>query len=471
MAALFGGVGHEITLFMGRGSCLRGWNSVVVTSRRFIRGLRRRPVAVLHPGGERETRVKSNETADQPGQTRRDAGGTGWERSRRRRAEDEAFHAGAAARNPGHGSKPAAGASCSGVREQLGGLRFEKAQPGDKRLPKVVSIARSRAFREQQGKVLLEGRRLICDALAAGAAPQTLFFSRVERLCELPLDKLRQASLVKVKFEDIKIWSDLVTPQGVLAIFSKPDASRLSFPKDLRLQSVPLFLICDNVRDPGNLGTILRCAAAVGCDRVLLNKGCVDAWEPKVLRAAMGAHFRLPIFPGLDWNDISQHLPKPVTVHVADNVHKLMVRQDAEAVPQDAEKPGDVGWVCNSDSSRNKHLEEYVESDSDANSDSDDDSDSDDELSRPYLEPKAYHENWAQRSTALVISGEMHGLSSEALQLAEETGGHRLSVPMAPGVESLNSAMTAGILLFEGRRQLMNFTQKASRRARSVTLR
>lgn len=63
---------------------------------------------------------------------------------------------------------------------------------------------------------MLEGKRLICDAMAAGASPQVLFFSRVERLQELPLDKLGQASLVKVKFEDLRIWSDLVTPQGVI---------------------------------------------------------------------------------------------------------------------------------------------------------------------------------------------------------------------------------------------------------------
>lgn len=79
-----------------------------------------------------------------------------------------------------------------------------------------MSIARSKTFREQEGKVLLEGKRLICDAMAAGASPQVLFFSRVEHLQELPLDKLGQASLVKVKFEDLRIWSDLVAPQGVI---------------------------------------------------------------------------------------------------------------------------------------------------------------------------------------------------------------------------------------------------------------
>lgn len=81
---------------------------------------------------------------------------------------------------------------------------------------RLVSVARSRTFREHQGKILLEGRRLICDALDAGAMPQMVFFSTVDRLRELPLDRLKRATLIKVKFEEIKIWSDLVAPQGVI---------------------------------------------------------------------------------------------------------------------------------------------------------------------------------------------------------------------------------------------------------------
>ncbi|XP_026780211.3 rRNA methyltransferase 3A, mitochondrial [Pangasianodon hypophthalmus] len=433
MAALFISVSRELMIITERRSLLlRGCNSVVVNTRRFIRGLRRRPVAVLYPGDERETVIKPADQSKQPKhdpETQRKHP----HKADERRSKEKSSESGQTGVGRSGGNLPS-------VREQLGGLRFDKALPGDKRLAKMVSIARSRAFREKEGKVLLEGKRLICDAMAAGASPQVLFFSRVERLRELPLDKLGQASLVKVKFEDIKIWSDLVTPQGLIAIFSKPDESRLTFPKDLRLQSVPLFLICDNVRDPGSLGTILRCAAAAGCDRVLLTQGCVDPWEPKVLRAAMGAHFRLPMLSGLTWDTISEHLPKPVTVHVAD---------DASTRSSDTEvqKPGKM---CN-----NAVLEEYTESDSD---------ESDDELSLPRIEQKVYHENWAQRKTALVISGETHGLSSEALQLAEETNGYELFVPIAPGVECLNSAMMASILLFEGRRQLMKFTQKARRK-------
>lgn len=170
----------------------------------------------------------------------------------------------------------------------------------------------------------------------------------------------------------------------------------------------------------------------------------MDPWEPKVLRAAMGAHFRLPIFSGLDWDSISGHLPEPVTVHVADDASRNM-RSDA-GVPT-------PGKICN-----NAVLEEYTESDSD---------ESDDERSLPCMEQKVYHENWAQQNTALVISGETRGLSAEALQLAEETKGYKLFVPMAPGVECLNSAMMASILLFEGRRQLLKLAQKP-RAAKSI---
>uniref|UniRef100_A0A8C2PU81 MRM3-like substrate binding domain-containing protein n=1 Tax=Cyprinus carpio TaxID=7962 RepID=A0A8C2PU81_CYPCA len=236
-------------------------------------------------------------------------------------------------------------------------------------LRKVASVARSRAFRDKEGKVLLEGRRLICDALSAGAAPQMLFFSAVERLQELPLEKLQQAKLS---------W-----------------------------------FLCSSLA-------------------VFFPSGCVDAWEPKVLRAAMGAHFRLPVFPNLDWDEISKHLPKDVVVHVADNSSSFIK-------------------ATVSGQTENGTANEYSESDSDE--------ESDDELSLPCLKPQVYYENWAQRKK--------HGLSLEALQLAEETEGKRLFVPMAPGVESRNSAMAASILLFEGRRQLLQLLDKTRRRTRS----
>lgn len=99
---------------------------------------------------------------------------------------------------------------------------------------------------------------MICDALDAGANPQMVFFSTVDRLRELPLDKLKRATLVKVKFEDIKIWSDLVAPQGVIGegrlflfgLIMKYRCSWVVVDSD--------FFFCSHIFSPGPLTAELR---------------------------------------------------------------------------------------------------------------------------------------------------------------------------------------------------------------------
>ncbi|XP_037348253.1 rRNA methyltransferase 3, mitochondrial isoform X2 [Talpa occidentalis] len=299
----------------------------------------------------------------------------------------------------------------------------------------AMTIVKSRPFREKQGKILLEGRRLIADALKAGAVPQVFFFSRLEYIKELPVDKLKGVSLIKVKFEDIKDWSDLVTPQGIIGIFAKPDHVKMTYPETQLHHSLPLLLICDNLRDPGNLGTILRSAAGAGCSKVLLTKGCVDAWEPKVLRAGMGAHFQVPIINNLDWEAVPDYLPPDTRVYVADNCGLYaQARMSDKAI-------GHSQQLLKFD----KYEEEEVEEDLET------------EASKgwlPELEVQSYDLDWTEAPAAVVIGGETHGVSLESLQLAENTGGRRLLIPVVPGVDSLNSAMAASILLFEGKRQL-----------------
>ncbi|XP_034995851.2 rRNA methyltransferase 3, mitochondrial [Zootoca vivipara] len=319
-------------------------------------------------------------------------------------------------------------------------LCFQKAQSGDKRLSKAVTLAKSRSFREKHGKILLEGRRLITDALAAGAVPQTLFFSTIEQLKELPVDKLKGASLVKVKFEDLKTWSDVITSQGVIGIFSRPDHANTVYPEVQQEHGLPLSLICDNIRDPGNMGTLLRSAAGAGCSRVLLLKGCVDAWEPKVLRAGMGAHFHLAILSDLEWGVLPSYLLPDSCVHVADC-------SQAQATPAVAENAKSHGWVSRPYNLKAKAAVQDWDPDLDG---------SGDEGQEPgQLEVQPYSEPWMEGpATAVVIGGETHGVSMEARQLAQSTGGKRLVIPVAPGVDSLNCAMAASILLFEGKRQM-----------------
>jgi TrmH family RNA methyltransferase len=95
----------------------------------------------------------------------------------------------------------------------------------------------------------------------------------------------------------MKSLSETETPQGILTVL---ELTNLPIPK------LPTFLLIpDQIRDPGNLGTLLRSAAAAGVDAVLLPPETADAFAPKVLRSGMGAHFRLPIH-SMTWDEIEQ---------------------------------------------------------------------------------------------------------------------------------------------------------------------
>mgnify|MGYP001037351050 FL=1 len=235
--------------------------------------------------------------------------------------------------------------------------------------------------RRAEGAFILEGVRLAEEALQAGWPALLVLHSEalsergqavVEGFAQrgVPVEAATQAVF--------KAASDTETPQGLLVA--------------LKLQPLPLpgnldfALIPDGVRDPGNLGTLLRTAAAAGVQAVLLPPGTTDAYAPKVMRAAMGAHFRLAV-QALEWPAIQG------IIHAADHPLRVFLADAASGHP-------------------------YTRVD----------------LRLPL---------------ALVVGGEAEGASPPAIALADE----RLHIPMPGGMESLNAAVAAGILLFEVVRQ------------------
>jgi RNA methyltransferase, TrmH family len=169
-----------------------------------------------------------------------------------------------------------------------------------------VKLARSlleRRGREKQGHCLVEGVRLIEDAMRAGWTPALVFFVRSARV-----QLGSQVLLAAAESQKVPVWelapnvfetlSDTVTSQGVIAALPIPRIEPHLDPT--------LVLVLDQVRDPGNLGTILRCAAAAGVELVMLTHGCADPWSPKALRAGMGAHFRLSLEAGAGWPEIGR---------------------------------------------------------------------------------------------------------------------------------------------------------------------
>ncbi|OGO33914.1 MAG: hypothetical protein A2W35_03745 [Chloroflexi bacterium RBG_16_57_11] len=164
--------------------------------------------------------------------------------------------------------------------------------------------------RRQAGAFVVEGVRLVEEALAAGwEARLVLYTEDLSERGRLVVDGFaaRSAPLEQVSAEVLRAASDTETPQGLLAVLTQ---RLLPLPATVDLVFIP-----DRVRDPGNLGTMLRTALAAGVGAVFCPPETVDAFSPKVLRAGMGAHFRLPIH-SLDWEAIAPHLA-PLKVFLA----------------------------------------------------------------------------------------------------------------------------------------------------------
>jgi TrmH family RNA methyltransferase len=181
--------------------------------------------------------------------------------------------------------------------------------------------ARSRERRESQAFVV-EGLRLAQEALSAGwEARLVLFDSDLDaRGIQVVQGFARQGTqLEEVSPEVMRAASDTQTPQGILIVLPLrilPPPDRLDF-----------VFIPDGVRDPGNLGSMLRTAASAGVEVVFLPPGNVDVYAPKVVRSAMGAHFRTPLRP-CNWEEIEEHLKgRRLRVFLADAQRGLAYTQ------------------------------------------------------------------------------------------------------------------------------------------------
>jgi len=234
------------------------------------------------------------------------------------------------------------------------------------KLKLVRALLTQNKARRQEGRFVLEGVRLVEDVIDQGFLPDFVLHKPEEPAPSLP----PEVEVLPVEPQLFDQLSDTQHNQGILAVFPIP-----------RLTPAPdasLLVAVDALRDPGNLGTIIRTAAAAGANGLILLNDTVDPFNPKVVRAGMGAHFRLPLLdklPSGDWQIVC-----------------------AATTPQDAQ---------------------------------------------PYTAPV-----W-QMPTVLVIGSEAHGISRTLQDRAHEF----VFIPMASGVESLNSSVAAAVLLFEIRRQ------------------
>lgn len=300
--------------------------------------------------------------------------------------------------------------------------------------------------RKKTGLVLLEGLRLCCDALEASGAdpaavppptsvlldPAALASPEGPRL-EAALQRLPWLAVATVPPDVLADVATTATPQGVLLCLPRP-----TLPWDYNAK---LLLVLDGVRDPGNLGTLVRSAAACGCGGVLLVGGCTDPWATKALRSSMGASLRVPLASAPDW-------PAALATYLAPT-----------GATKGGHNSGGPVWLHAADA-------------------------------RPAAKPYG-DVNWAEGRHALVVGAEAAGLSpwvrhaaeaAEAAEAADAAGSSPgrpaeavrvgfVSIPLAaaphswappaagagirrPAVESLNAAVAGSVVLCEAHRQI-----------------
>jgi TrmH family RNA methyltransferase len=174
----------------------------------------------------------------------------------------------------------------------------------NERVKQVRALQAQRRARHKAGLFVLEGLRLIQEAVRAGVPVQEVFYTedfaqRPDGLTLLEGLSAQGAACMAVSPPVMEAMSDTQTPQGVLAVLPAP---ALPIPEE------PTFvLIVDRVTDPGNLGAVLRTAAAAAVPLVFLTAGTVDETNPKVVRGGMGAHFHLPM-QHLSWAGIASRV-------------------------------------------------------------------------------------------------------------------------------------------------------------------
>lgn len=183
-------------------------------------------------------------------------------------------------------------------------------------------------FRRQYAQTVLEGVHLLQVFLQSGGRPVGVYIPEAK----MPSEEVRKLTAVlpedgvfSVSDGILKKISSLTCADDVLALIDIPDAGALPAGGDC--------VVLDGVQDPGNVGTVLRSAAAAGIGAVVLGKGCADAWSPKVLRAGMGAHFLSEIYPQV-W-----------LARYEDRVFATALREEKQAVLYNEDLREPTAWV------------------------------------------------------------------------------------------------------------------------------
>ena len=251
-------------------------------------------------------------------------------------------------------------------------------------LVKQLRKLHSAKYRHRDGLLLLEGTNLVEASLQTNVVLEDIFFTqewqgRYPELWQAALDCAQRAHIVDHKV--ISAMATTVNPDGVIATAQR---DFLHTPTTSQTQ-ITLGVAIERLQDPGNLGTIIRTATAVGVDGLWLSEDSVDWDHPKVLRASVGEWFKIP-------KAVSNNLVDLVTKMQSQGIQVVATLPQAELTYWDVD------------------------------------------LTKPSL---------------ILLGNEGAGLSEDLAAVADK----KVKIPVQPGVESLNVAIAAALILYEAKRQ------------------
>ncbi len=169
---------------------------------------------------------------------------------------------------------------------------------------KYVKLAKSlctKQGRDKEGMFLIEGYRNVRDASQKGAKIE---FVLVSDKCNYDLSVFKNHKMFTLAPRIFDYVSDTVTPQGVIAVCRMEN---IEF-SHIELDDKSLVVVCENLQDPGNAGTIIRTADAAGAKAVIMAKGCVDIYNPKVTRSVMSSLFSIKVVQGKNMDSVFGYL-------------------------------------------------------------------------------------------------------------------------------------------------------------------
>lgn len=200
---------------------------------------------------------------------------------------------------------------------------------------RVVKLRKSSRFRRQEKVFIAEGFKMAEEGLAHGLVETMYAAESVEKEYFLKLSHtIGKENIEWVSDAVFRQLSDTTSPQGILAVVRMPEYDREKI-----LAGKRAALVClEDIQDPGNLGTIMRTAEGAGMSGVVLSKGCVDLFNPKVVRSTMGALYRVPYY-------ITEDMSTEVEFLKSRKFHITAARLDADLDYTHADYCGRTGLL------------------------------------------------------------------------------------------------------------------------------